>query len=152
MKTKREALSPLLDHSAAPFVARQRVGHLATADATGGPHVIPVCFALLDGRLYSVLDAKPKRVSSPRSLRRVRNVLANPRAALVLDQYDEDWSRIGYVLVSGAARLIEPEAPEHAPALAALRAKYPQYRAMALEAQPMIVLDPERVTAWGRTA
>jgi PPOX class probable F420-dependent enzyme len=142
---------PLLTHPAAAYLARQRVGHLATADAAGTPHVVPVCFALLDGTVYSVLDAKPKRIPG-RSLRRVRNVLANPRAALVVDTYDEDWTRLGYVLVTGTTRLLEPSDPEHAPALAALRAKYPQYRAMPLASQPMIALDPTTVVAWGRTA
>ncbi len=69
-----------------------RVGRLATADATGQPLVVPVCYALdADGRhLYSAIDAKPKRT---RQLRRLRNIAANPRVSLVVDEYDEDWSR-----------------------------------------------------------
>ena len=138
----------LLGHPAAAFVAAQRLGHLATADASGQPHVIPVCFAVLHGTVYSALDAKPKRRPA-RTLRRVRNIAAQPRAAFLVDTYDEDWSRLGYVLVTGAARLVEPGAPEHEPALAALRLKYTQYRAMPLEAQPVIAVDPEHVSAWG---
>src|ERR671939_134241 len=99
-----------LEPAIAAFLARQRVGHLATADAAGQPHVIPVCYALVGRAVYSVLDLKPKQ-----------------RAALVVDVYAEDWSRLGYVLLRGTARLVE-SGPEHADALVALRERYPQYR------------------------
>lgn len=112
------------------------------------PHAVPVCFALVGEAAYVVLDGKPKRVA-PRALARVRNILANPRAALVVDRYDDtDWSRLGWVMLRGGARIIEP-GPEHARALDALRARYPQYREMALSDSPMIALDIAKVTAWG---
>lgn len=123
-----------------------RVGHLATADANGRPHVIPVCFDY-DGRhIYSVLDAKPKR-GSLTGLRRVRNILANPQVSLVIDHYDEDWTRLWYLLVHGRAALIE-DGPETPAAIARLREKYPQYRDMALDGNPVIRIVPERVTGW----
>lgn len=123
-----------------------RVGHLATADANGRPHVIPVCFDY-DGRhIYSVLDAKPKR-GSLTGLRRVRNILANPQVSLVIDNYDEDWARLWYLLVQGRAALIE-DGPEPPAAIAMLREKYPQYRDMPLEGNPVIRITPERVTGW----
>jgi PPOX class probable F420-dependent enzyme len=137
----------------AAFLARARVAHLATADAAGQPHVVPIVFALCDGRLYSPLDAKPKRVAASR-LRRVRNLLANPRVAVVVDHYDEDWTRLGYVLWTGTARLLEAGA-EAVQARAALRAKYPQYRAGPLrlaDDAPLIALDAARVAVWGTLA
>jgi PPOX class probable F420-dependent enzyme len=127
------------------LVTTARVGHLATAGADAEPHVVPVCFVLLGQSLYSVIDEKPK---SGRRLLRLRNIAATGRAALVVDRYDEDWARLAYVLARGRARVIGPDDPAHASALAALRAKYPQYRAMALEAAEMVELAPERWTAW----
>ena len=123
-----------------------RVGRLATAGAEGQPHVIPVCF-VFDGRsIYSPIDEKPKR-SLPRGLRRIRNIEANPRVALVVDHYEEDWRQLRYLLVMGSAQLLEA-GTEHARAIALLREKYPQYRAMRLEEHPMIKITPRRVIAW----
>ena len=130
------------------FLERRRVAHLATASAAGEPHVVPFCFALIDRTIYSALDQKPKQ-AGPRELRRVRNLLDNPRMAMVADVYDENWAKLGYVLVHGRGRLVEPNTAEHGQALHRLRHKYPQYQAMALEDRPVIALDPHAVTAWG---
>lgn len=138
----------MLAEPARGFLARQRVAHLATADASGAPHVVPVCFVLLGATLYVPIDQKPKR-GDPRALRRLRNIAANPRVALVADEYDDrDWSNLGFVLVHGLARLVS-EAGERARAFEALRGKYPQYLGMALEARPLIAVDVQRTTAWG---
>jgi coenzyme F420-0:L-glutamate ligase/coenzyme F420-1:gamma-L-glutamate ligase len=127
----------------------QRVGRLATVDADGMPHVVPVCYALVDRTLYVVLDEKPKRVAA-RALKRVRNILANPRAALVVDHYeDADWSRLGWVMARGQAEIVEP-GEEHAAALRALRGRYPQYLSMDLDQSPMIALRIEKITRWGK--
>jgi PPOX class probable F420-dependent enzyme len=123
------------------------VAHLATADRSGVPHVVPICFVLLADTLYVVLDEKPKR-GDPRQLRRVRNIVENPRVSIVADVYDEDWSRLGFVLLGCHARMLDP-GPEQAEAVAALRAKYAQYQVMALEERPMIAAEIERVTTWG---
>ncbi|TMB64608.1 MAG: TIGR03668 family PPOX class F420-dependent oxidoreductase [Chloroflexi bacterium] len=123
----------------------QRVAHLATADANGRPHVVPVCFAYVDGRIYIAIDEKPKRSLR---LKRLRNIEANPEVAIVFDRYDEDWTRLGWVLVRGTAAVLG-YGPEHARTLAALREKYPQYRAMALEERPVIRITVERVSSWG---
>jgi PPOX class probable F420-dependent enzyme len=122
-----------------------RSAHLATANTAAESHVIPVCFVLLDDALYSVVDQKPK---SGRRLQRLRNIEATGQAALVVDHYDEDWARLAWVLARGPARIIGPSDPAHATALAALRDKYPQYRAMALDAAEMVVLTPQRCSAW----
>jgi PPOX class probable F420-dependent enzyme len=138
----------VLEEPARGFLERQRVAHLATADAHGAPHVVPVCFVLLEATLYVAIDEKPKR-GDGRRLRRLRNIAANPQVALVADEYDDhDWSRLGFVLVHARARLVEAAA-ERARAIAALRAKYPQYATMALEERPLIAADVQRVVAWG---
>lgn len=122
-----------------------RTGHLATASATGEPHVIPVCYALIGDALYIAIDEKPK---SGRRLLRLRNVDATGQAALVVDRYAEDWTQLAWVLARGPARTITASDPQHAPALTALRDKYPQYRTMALEAAEMIELRPGRWRVW----
>ncbi|SRR5439155_19849527 len=127
------------------FTESQRVAHLATADANGRPHVVPVCFAYLNRRIYIAIDEKPKRSLR---LKRLRNIEANPQVAIVLDRYDEDWSRLAWVLVQGTAVVLD-SGPEHARALAALREKYPQYLEMALEGRPVISVTAERVSSWG---
>jgi PPOX class probable F420-dependent enzyme len=129
------------------FLHQARVGRLATASPDGEPHVIPVCFVFDGACLYSAIDAKPKRVAASR-LRRLRNLEANPRASLLVDQYDEDWARLRYVLVMGRGEILESGADRER-ALALLREKYPQYLAMAGFGQgPVIRLTPERLASW----
>ena len=137
---------PALTQRQAAMLNETPVGHLATADGNGRPHVIPVCFACDGQRIYSVLDAKPKS-GSLRSLRRVRNILDNPQVSLVIDHYEADWSKLWYLLVRGRAELLEP-CDEQAAAIALLRAKYPQYREMELDDNPVIRITPERATGW----
>ncbi|MGH2361970.1 MAG: TIGR03668 family PPOX class F420-dependent oxidoreductase, partial [bacterium] len=128
------------------FIERQRVAHLATTDGTGQPHVLPICFAVAGGAIYTVIDEKPKRVAAV-SLRRVRNILARPRVSLVWDHYEEDWTRLAWLQVRGTAALVEAAA-ERGAALAALRDRYPQYRAMDLEPRPLIRITPTHVRSW----
>ncbi|MGH2352201.1 MAG: TIGR03668 family PPOX class F420-dependent oxidoreductase [Chloroflexota bacterium] len=135
------------------FLEEQRVGRLATADAAGRPHVIPVCFARAGGRLYVPVDAKPKR-GDPRALRRLRNLRARPEAALLLDRYDEDWRRLRWLLIYARALILDAEegdaGRERAAALAALEARYAQYTAMGLAALglPVVRLEPTAVRRW----
>jgi PPOX class probable F420-dependent enzyme len=140
-----------VDEVARRVLERQRLAHLATVDANGAPHVVPVCFALVGETVYVSIDEKPKKSNDPRRLQRLRNIAANPRVAIVADVYDDaDWSRLGFVLLRGVARMVEPTAAEHAEALRQLRAKYPQYRAMALDDRPLIAAEITSVTTWGR--
>ena len=139
--------STTIDETAARFIAGRRVAHLATADASGAPHVVPICFVLDGDMIYTAIDSKPKRVDF-RSLKRVRNIESNPRVSLVFDRYREDWKRIGYVLVTGEARLVE-DAPERAAAEGLLRAKYRQYRSMLPPGGLIIRIDPVHAVGWG---
>jgi PPOX class probable F420-dependent enzyme len=137
-----------LDERARQFLERQRLAHLATADAAGVPHVVPICFALVGETVYVAIDEKPKTTNLGQ-LRRLRNIIANPRVAIVADVYDDvDWSRLGFVLLSAHARVVT-EGAEHVAAVSALRGRYQQYDAMALEARPVIAADVDHVTAWG---
>jgi coenzyme F420-0:L-glutamate ligase / coenzyme F420-1:gamma-L-glutamate ligase len=130
------------------FVQQQRAGRLATADAEGHAYVVPVCYAFDGERFFTPLDEKPKRVAGE-ALRRVRNIEARHEAALLIDRYDDDWSRLGYVLVRGEAAMLDPGSPIHAIALRLLRERYPQYRAMDLESRRVIAIQPVSVTSWG---
>jgi PPOX class probable F420-dependent enzyme len=134
----------------AAFVAAQRVGRLATADARGNPHVVPVCFAVSDSALYVTIDEKPKRASA-RPLKRLRNLMENPSAAFVVDRYDEDWARLCWVMLRGPTEILSDGA-EHDRAQTLLRERYPQYRAMQLAELPVIALRIERITGWGNLA
>jgi PPOX class probable F420-dependent enzyme len=142
-----------VDAPARRFLERQRLAHLATADAEATPHVVPICFVLIEKTIYVAIDEKPKHADF-RRLRRLRNIAENPPVAIVADLYDDaDWSRLGFVLVHAVARILAPDpdpASEHARAVRELRLKYPQYVTMALDERPMIAADIRSVTAWGR--
>jgi PPOX class probable F420-dependent enzyme len=129
------------------FLAGRRVAHLATADARAVPHVVPVCFALHASTLYITIDAKPKRTSGT-ALKRVQNILANPAVAVVVDRYDEDWARLGWLMLRGQAEILA-SGPEHDDAQALLRSRYPQLAAMQIAHLPVIAIRVARVTSWG---
>ncbi|MBV8702809.1 MAG: TIGR03668 family PPOX class F420-dependent oxidoreductase [Acetobacteraceae bacterium] len=131
------------------FLLARRLGHLATADRSGAPHVVPVCYALGEAALYVTVDEKPKRQDRP--LKRLRNIAENPRVALVVDRWDEDWRRLGWVMLRGRAEVLA-EGLEHDRAQALLRARYPQYAGMDLAPLPVIALRVARVTSWGDLA
>ncbi len=136
----------MLSEHQARFLARRRVGHLATADARATPHLVPVCFAVSEGALYITIDQKPK--GDVRALKRLRNITANPVAAFVADRWDEDWTRLGWVMLRGPAEILA-DGTEHDRAQALLRLRYPQYRGMELDGLPVIAIRIERVTSWG---
>ena len=125
----------------------QRVGRLATADRAGRPHALPVCFALAEASLYITIDDKPKRAPGGR-LKRLRNIAENPAVAIVFDRYEEDWSRLGWVMLRGQAEILTA-GPEHQDAQARLVARYPQLAAMAIGRHPVIAIRVERTTCWG---
>jgi PPOX class probable F420-dependent enzyme len=127
------------------FLAAHRVARLATADAAGRPHVVPICYALIQGKLYFTIEEKPKKKPE---LKRLANLRANPFAAVVVDRYDEDWSRLGWVMVRGPTEILE-EGAEHDRAQAALRERYPQLAAMLIEGLPVVAVRIEHATSWG---
>ncbi|MCY4222211.1 MAG: TIGR03668 family PPOX class F420-dependent oxidoreductase [Thiotrichales bacterium] len=130
------------------FVGAMRIARLATADAAGVPHVIPVCYALVGDDFYVTIDEKPKQAGI-RAMKRLRNIGENPNVAVVIDCYhDDDWSRLAWVMLRGRAEILD-DGDEHDRAQAALRERYAQYRAMRLEPLPVIALRIARVSAWG---
>ena len=128
-----------MEPAARAFLESARTATLATIAADGGPRLVPICFIVGDGGsgpvIYTPLDDKPKAVTDVRDLERVRDIVARPDVALLVDRWSENWSRLGWVRVTGKAVLCEPaDSPaEHTAAVAALRAKYPQYATHRLE-------------------
>jgi PPOX class probable F420-dependent enzyme len=128
-----------------------RVARLATLDARVRPHIVPVCFAY-DGKVfYTAIDQKPKRVA-PERLTRLRNILAVPQVALLIDKYTEDWTQLWYILIWGKAKLLPMRRhKERAWALRKLRAKYPQYAGRMLPNDALIIrITPGRTVFWGK--
>ena len=136
---------PMLTPGLRDFLLARRVAHLATADGQGVPHVVPVCFALGEASAYVTIDGKPK---TGRPLRRLSNLAVNPACCLVADRYDEEWARLGWVMLHGRAEVLAGGA-EHDAAQGLLRGRYAQYRAMELGALPVIALRIARVGQWG---
>ncbi len=132
------------------FAERHRVAHLATADAAGRPHVIPICYATMGDAFYFIVDDKPKR--SRTGLKRLRNIAENPQVALVIDYYDEDWTRLAYLLVHGRATRVENRG-EYVLVLRTLRTRYAQLGTMPLEFEthPMIRVRLDRHHMWRAT-
>lgn len=131
------------------YLERHRVGHLATADGAARPHLVPVTFALTADAIVFVIDEKPKAAHGTGS-KRMRNMLANPQVAFLVDHYDDDWTRLTYALIVGRAEIVARPGPPYADALVHLRARYPQYRDLDLtpERNPVVRIVPERIHRW----
>lgn len=126
---------------------------LVTIAAGGRPRPVPICFVLDPGRpvLYTPLDEKPKTVDDPRRLARVRDIETDPRVAVLVDRWDEDWGRLAWLRCEGVASVVEAAATSatRTASIAALREKYPQYTEHDLETRPLIRVTIERCTSWG---
>ena len=131
------------------FVETRRVARMATVDASGHPHVVPICYVYDGSRLYSAVDEKPKRFA-PNALRRLVNIRNNARICLIVDEYDEDWNRLRFVIIHGTAEIVLAGS-EHTHALDLLRKKYPQYRTMVLAEtrNAVIAITPTKIISWG---
>jgi PPOX class probable F420-dependent enzyme len=132
-----------------PEQARQRfadarIARLATADAGGRPHLVPMVFALAGNTIYSAVDAKPKRSTS---LRRLANIAANPRVAVLVDHYDDDWGALWWVRADGNGRILDAGGPESGDAIARLVARYSPYRARPPQG-PVVAIDVTRWSSW----
>jgi len=153
---------PILTPEERAFLAAARRAVLATIDPEGQPRLVPVCFVVGDdddrlgrSRLYTPIDEKPKASPDPRRLSRLRDLLVLPNATLLVDRWDEDWSRLGWLRVYGRGEILEPEPHErveHVEAVVALRRKYPQYEEQALEQRPIIRVTIDRARSWGNLA
>jgi PPOX class probable F420-dependent enzyme len=149
---------PILTAEQRAFVAAARRATLATTGPSGRPRLVPICHVVgpdaRDGRprIYSPLDEKPKRSDDPHDLGRVRDLLVLPEATLLVDRWSEDWARLAWVRLDCRGQILEPEPherEEHAAAIVALRAKYPQYAAQRLEDRPILRFTVDHSIAWG---
>jgi PPOX class probable F420-dependent enzyme len=132
------------------YIDRHRVARLATSDLLGAPHVIPIVYVLANDAVYFIVDDKPKRTHT--GLKRLRNIEQNSQVALLIDDYDEDWNALAYLLIHGRASTVT-DREEYARVLAALRERYLQYRPMRLAADshPMVRITRERTHLWQAT-
>jgi PPOX class probable F420-dependent enzyme len=150
---------PVLTPAQRDLLASARRAVLATIAPDGRPRLVPICFTL-DGErpiLYSALDDKPKRVDEPHELARVRDLTRDARVSVLVDRWDEDWTRLAWLRCHGTASILEPaggerpaagDAAEHRAAVVALRAKYPQYATHDLAGRPVVRIVIERATSW----
>jgi PPOX class probable F420-dependent enzyme len=122
-----------------PDAGAAPVARLATVGRDGRPHVVPICFVLDGSTLYTAVDDKPKRT---RRLRRLENIEANPAVEVVIDHYEDDWSKLWWVRLRGTARIVEDPR-----AVQLLAAKYPQYRERP-PAGPVIAIEIEERSEW----
>ena len=134
-------MSPRLDHAPARFGAA-RVARLATTDADGSPHLVPVVFALVGETVWTAVDAKPKTTTA---LRRLDNVRAHPAVSLLVDHYADDWATLWWVRADGVATVLDVD--EGRAGLDALTAKYPQYQENPPPG-PVLRVDVTRWVSW----
>jgi PPOX class probable F420-dependent enzyme len=140
-----------LDPRELAFLVAARRAILATIATNGRPRLVPVCFVVdaVDGvRILTPLDDKPKASGDKRALARVRDIEVRPEVSLLIERWDEDWSRLAWLRLDGKAKLVEP-GDVRSDAVGRLREKYPQYASHALESSPMIAVDVDRATSWG---
>ena len=134
-------MSPRLDDAPARFGAA-RVARLATTDADGSPHLVPVVFALVGETVWTAVDAKPKTTTA---LRRLDNVRAHPAVSLLVDHYADDWATLWWVRADGVATVLDVD--EGRAGLDALTAKYPQYQNNPPPG-PVLRVDVTRWVSW----
>jgi PPOX class probable F420-dependent enzyme len=130
------------------FLVKQFVAHLATADGDGVPHVVPVCFTILENTVYIAIDQKPKS-GDPRALKRIQNIAANPSVALIVDHYEDDWQQLAWVMLRGTAEILE-SGDERKAAHTLLRQRYKQYEGMDFLGLPMIAIRIAHASSWGQ--
>jgi PPOX class probable F420-dependent enzyme len=126
-----------------PRLTAARVARLATTDADGRPHLVPIVFAVSDNTLYSAVDRKPKR---SKRLRRIDNARERPEVTILVDHYDEDWGRLWWIRLRGRARVLD-EGAEREHAIALLCAKYEQYQIEPPEGS-VLAVDVTEVREW----
>ena len=137
----------MLTDQARDFLNNHRVARFATAEPGGQPHVVPICYAVSDGSVYFTIDEKPKRLTD-KPLKRIKNLQQNPYVALVIDRYEEDWTRLGWGMGQGEAALLD-HGEEHTKAQRLLKVRYPQLHGMQISDLPVIAVRIKHVVGWG---
>jgi PPOX class probable F420-dependent enzyme len=137
-------LSAVFEPWESELIDASRYGILGTVGVDGAPHLVPVCYAFVDGVFAIAIDEKPKLGAR---LARLRNIEREPRATLLIERYDDDWAQLAWLRVDCSASVVE-RGLERPDVLAALRARYAQYREMRLEGSALILLEPLRAVSW----
>ena len=137
----------MLTDQARGFLNDHRVARFATAEPSGQPHVVPICYAVSDDTMYFTIDEKRKQPTN-KPLKRIRNIQKNPQVALVVDRYEDDWTQLGWVMVQGKAALLD-DGEEHTKAQRLLKDRYPQLERMQLTDLPVLAVRIKRVVCWG---
>ena len=137
----------MLTDQARGFLNDHRVARFATAEPSGQPHVVPICYAVSDDTMYFPIDEKRKQPTN-KPLKRIRNIQINPHVALVVDRYEDDWTQLGWVMVQGDAALLD-DGEEHTKAQRLLKARYPQLHGMQINDLPVIAVRIKHVVSWG---
>jgi PPOX class probable F420-dependent enzyme len=127
--------------------ASSPVARLSTVRPDGGPHVVPIVFALVDDLVFSAVDAKPKR---SRDLQRLANIRADPRCALLVDHYEDDWRRLWWVRADGTGEVVDAPPVQH-PGIRALVQRFPEYRDEP-PSGPLLAVTVRRWTGWASTS
>ncbi len=145
---------PVLSTAERAFLAAARRAVLATIGGDGRPRLVPICFVLEPERpvIWTPLDEKPKAVDDVTQLARVRDIVADARVTILVDRWDEDWTKLAWLRCAGTAALVGPGDGDRNAAIGALRAKHPQYASHDLETRPMIRIAIERTASWGALA
>ena len=143
-----------------PIIHRARVARLATADSKAKPHIVPVVFAFDGEKYYIPIDGKTK-TTKPGELRRIKNIDANPAVALLIDEYNEDWKKLLFIMVQGKAAILgkkkgndegtreEEDGDDKLlkKAHELLKTKYPQYQHIGI-GKLSIVIYPQKTIFW----
>lgn len=131
------------------FIERARIARLATVDTKSKPHLVPVVFVFDSNRFFIPIDKKRKTIK-PEKLKRVTNINENPNVALLIDEYDEDWTKLAFVMIQGKASIVDEVQEENTQlddAYKKLKIKYPQYQTIGL-GEMCIIIEPGKVIAW----
>ena len=129
------------------FLDRHSVGRFSTVDPRGQPHIVPVSYGIEAETVYFSIDQKPKQAAR-RPLKRIRNLIHNPRVALIVDHYEADWTQLGWVMIQGQAELLT-RGHEHTLAQHQLKNRYPQLQKMKIDALPVIAIRIKHIISWG---
>ena len=132
------------------LITDSSIAYLSTVSHKGHPYIVPICFVLLDQNFYSLLDNKPKNVQLLK-LKRVQNIISNPKVALIVNHYEDDWDKLWHVLIKGNGSIVSNELERRA-AIKSLKQKYGQYLHMDVDLNPVIKIRPTNIVSWGATS
>jgi PPOX class probable F420-dependent enzyme len=139
-----------ITHVLEEFIERARVARLATVDYASKPYLVPVVFVFDGNHFFIPIDQKRKTVK-PQKLKRIKNIQDNPNVALLIDKYNEDWTKLAFVMIQGKASIITSKTQGNIQlqeAYKKLTTKYRQYQKIRLS-EMCIIIKPEKVVSWG---